>query len=96
MTQQQLADASGIERYNIGKIETDKRDVDATELAFVADALNVAPAALLGQEDAGTVLFRHRRPDSEAAQRAIAWFDRYAANSGRIRLLERDLRGTTG
>lgn len=89
MTQQQLADESGIERYNIGKIETGKRDVSGTELAFLADALGVAPSALL-REEGTVVMFRHRQPRSVAANRAIDWFEEYVANAARLRGLERD------
>ncbi len=95
MTQQQLADASGMERYNIGKIEIGTRQVSATEVAFLADALNVAPAALLPQPVEG-LMFRHRRPESENAKRAVAWFERYVADSGRLRAIASELSGDQG
>lgn len=95
MTQQQLADAAGIERYNIGKIEIGARDVSATEMAFLADALGVAPAALLPKAEAG-VLFRHRQPDSAAASQAIAWFEQYVADSARLRAIEDELDASLG
>ena len=90
MTQQQLADLSGLERYNIGKIETDTRDVSATEMAFLADALEVAPAALL-PSTGDDVLFRQRQAESTAASAAIAWFEQYVADSARLRALEEEL-----
>ncbi len=92
MTQQQLAGLSGIERYNIGKIETGARDVSATEMAFLADALDVAPSALL-PETSDNVMFRQRQPDSDAASEAIAWFEQYVADSARLRAIEEELRG---
>jgi transcriptional regulator with XRE-family HTH domain len=95
LTQQQLADASGIERYNIGKIEIGARDVSATEVAFLADALNVAPAALLPQATDG-LMFRHRRPESDGAKRAIAWFEQYVAESARLRAISSELNGHRG
>lgn len=92
ITQQQLADASGIERYNIGKIEIGARDVSATEVAFLADALNVAPAALLPQV-ADRVMFRHRQPESESAKQAIVWFEQYVSDSARLRSIAVELGG---
>jgi transcriptional regulator with XRE-family HTH domain len=92
ITQQELADTSGIERYNIGKIEIGARDVSATELAFLADALNVAPAALLPQVADG-VMFRHRQPESESAKQAIAWFEQYVSDSARLRAISMELGG---
>jgi transcriptional regulator with XRE-family HTH domain len=90
MTQQALADESGIERYNIGKIETGTRDVSPTELAFIADALNVAPEALLRQQQPA-VMFRHNRPESEGAAEAIRWFEGYVEQSAIMKALEDDL-----
>lgn len=92
ITQQQLADTSGIERYNIGKIEIGLRDVSATEVAFLADALNVSPAALLPQVADG-VMFRHRQPESDGGKRAIAWFEHYVSNSARLRAIAVELGG---
>lgn len=90
MTQQHLADLSGLERYNIGKIETGARDVSATEMAFLADALEVAPAALL-PSTGDDVLFRQRQPESAAASAAIAWFEQYVADSARLQAIEEEL-----
>ena len=47
MTQQQLADASGLPRHKIGKVETGERAVAATEIASIADAPGVSSSAVV-------------------------------------------------
>jgi transcriptional regulator with XRE-family HTH domain len=90
MTQQELADASGMPRYKIGKIETDDRGVDATEMAFIADALGVAPSAIVRSSGSG-VLFRNGAPRDPASIEAVRWFEEYVKNSRTVRLLKRSM-----
>ncbi|RJY09319.1 helix-turn-helix domain-containing protein [Aurantiacibacter aquimixticola] len=47
MSQEALADASGIDRSHMGKIERGERNVSVLNVARVADALNVSIASLM-------------------------------------------------
>ena len=47
LSQEALADAAGIDRSHMGKIERGERNVSVLNVARVADALNVSVAALM-------------------------------------------------
>lgn len=52
MSQQELADRLGYtDRSTIAKIETGKNDISLNKFKELADALQIAPAKLLGWED---------------------------------------------
>src|SRR5687768_13656637 len=84
MTQEQVARESGLERDQIGKIEIGERNVSATELAFLADALNVPMESLLADNEPA-VMYRKAEPKSPDAQRAMAWFAQYAQRTAALR-----------
>ncbi|MFN3747132.1 MAG: helix-turn-helix domain-containing protein [Sphingorhabdus sp.] len=47
MSQEALADAAGIERSHMGKIERGERNVSFLNIARIADALNMPVASLI-------------------------------------------------
>lgn len=49
MTQQQLADASGLHRVSINKLEHGQLDVGVSNVASLAAALQVEPGALFAE-----------------------------------------------
>lgn len=48
LTQQDLADLSGIHRVNLSKLENGKLDIGVSSLRRLADALELEPSQLLG------------------------------------------------
>lgn len=50
LTQEDLAERSGLHRVTIGLIERAQREVGVTAVAPLADALNVDPGALFSTE----------------------------------------------
>lgn len=51
MSQEALADAAGIERSHMGKIERGERNVSFLNIARIADALNMPVASLIASAD---------------------------------------------
>ena len=51
MSQEALADAAGIDRSHMGKIERGERNVSVLNIARVADALQVSLAKLMSDAD---------------------------------------------
>jgi len=49
MTQQQLADATGLHRVSVNKLEHGLLDVGVSNVAALATALGVEPGALFGR-----------------------------------------------
>ena len=86
-TQQQLADATGIDRDKIGKIETGVRKVNSTELVLISQAFQTPVQDLL-RPTAPTVM-RRGNVASPMAEAAIARFNRYVEDSLLTRGLER-------
>ncbi len=79
MTQEDLAEATGIARDKIAKIETGRRDVGTDELRILARTFDVPVEALL---DGPRAVVYHRieqgRPEAEQAR---AWFNQCIDNS---------------
>ena len=89
LTQQELADLTGIERDKIAKIETGTRRMTGTEVLFVAEALGVAPRSLVGPP---VHRGRFRGPvdvDSEDAASVSEWFDDFIED---VLFVERSVR----
>ena len=86
-TQQQLADATGIDRDKIGKIETGVRKVNSTELVLISQAFQTPVQDLL--RPAAPVMMRRGNAATPAAEAAIARFNRYVEDSLLTRGLER-------
>ncbi len=88
MTQDDLAEATGIDRDKIGKIETGARDVALDELPRFAEVFELSTDALLGRELAGVVYHRLdlSRP---ATQEAKTWLEECINNSLFLHRLER-------
>lgn len=86
-TQQQLADAAGIDRDKIGKIETGVRKVNSTDLVLISQAFQIPVQELLMPSAA--VVMRRGNVTTAAAEDAIARFNRYVEDSLLTRGLER-------
>jgi transcriptional regulator with XRE-family HTH domain len=78
-TQQQLADATGIDRDKIGKIETGARKVSSTELVLISQAFQVPVQELL--RPAAPVVMRRGNVSSREAEAAVERFNRYVEDS---------------
>lgn len=78
-TQQRLADATGIDRDKIGKIETGARKVNSTELVLISRALQVPVQDLL--RPAAPVVLRRGNVASQEAEAAVERFNRYVEDS---------------
>jgi len=77
LTQEELAQKTGIDRDKLAKIETGDRKVQATEAMTLANALGMAPEALLREP---CVRYRLNRA-KPANQEAIRWFERRVESS---------------
>lgn len=86
MTQADLAEATGIERDKIAKIETGVRHVSTPELVQFARVFEVTLDELVHPE-MRQIQFRVNL-DKPATQQAIAWFERCMDNSQFVRRLE--------
>ncbi len=86
MTQGDLAEATGIDRDKIGKIETGVRQVSPQELVQFARVFEVTLDDLVHPEPR-QIHFRVNL-DKPATQQAIAWFERCMDNSQFVRRLE--------
>jgi len=78
-TQQQLADATGIDRDKIGKIETGARKVNSTELVLISQAFQVPVQELL--RPATPVVMRRGNVSSREAEAAVERFNQYVEDS---------------
>ena len=78
-TQQQLADATGIDRDKIGKIETGARKVNSTELVLISRAFQVPVQELL--RPAAPVVMRRGNVSGREAEAAVERFNRYVEDS---------------
>jgi transcriptional regulator with XRE-family HTH domain len=77
LTQQGLADQSGIDREKIAKIETGGRRMSATDAAYLSQALGVRMDDLVGRPRSGA-RFRLSDPTKESQAQAVAdWFEDY-------------------
>lgn len=86
MTQANLAEATGIDRDKIAKIETGVRQVSPPELVQFARVFEVTLDDLIRPEPR-QIHFRVNL-DKPATQQAIAWFERCMDNSQFVRRLE--------
>jgi transcriptional regulator with XRE-family HTH domain len=88
MTQEDLAEATGIDRDKIGKIETGRRDVAADEVPIFASVFELPVDELLGTAPAPHVYHRLdlSRPST---QKARNWLEECIDNSLFVRRLER-------
>lgn len=79
MTQEDLAEATGIDRDKIAKIETGQRQVAVEELPLLTRAFELDPSAFVTEPQP---LVYHRldlgRPETK---RAIKWFEQCIDNS---------------
>jgi transcriptional regulator with XRE-family HTH domain len=87
MTQDQLAEATGIERSKIAKIETGERKVNSTELLLIATAFQVPMESLL--RVTAPVIMHRKGPDSDpvATQAVVDRFLGYVEKSLQTREL---------
>jgi transcriptional regulator with XRE-family HTH domain len=90
-TQQQLADATGIDRDKIGKIEIGARKVNSTELVLISQAFQVPVQDLL--RSTTPVVLRRGQTAGHDAEAAVARFNRYVEDSLLTLGLERSIRG---
>lgn len=86
-TQQQLADATGIDRDKIGKIETGIRKVNSTELVLISQAFRLPVQDLL--RPTAPVVLRRGNITSQVAEAAVERFNRYVEDSLLTRGLDR-------
>jgi transcriptional regulator with XRE-family HTH domain len=86
MTQEDLAEATGIDRDKIAKIETGRRDVGSGELPVFAGVFELAVDDLLRDQQAVV----HHRVDlgRPATQEARAWLEQCIDNSLFVRQVE--------
>jgi transcriptional regulator with XRE-family HTH domain len=89
-TQQQLADATGIDRDKIGKIETGTRKVNSTELVLISQAFQMPMQDLL--RPVAPVVMRRGNITSPIAEAAVERFNRYVEDSLLTRGLDRAAR----
>lgn len=79
MTQEDLAEATGIARDKIGKIETGRRDVDPSELPVLARVFGISVEELLtGPRQVVYHRIEVGRPEADEAR---AWFAECIENS---------------
>jgi transcriptional regulator with XRE-family HTH domain len=77
LTQQQLADRSGIEREKIAKIETGTRRMTGTEVIYLAESLDVQPHDLIGVERGRSYYRGSGNLNASEAQAMSIWFEEY-------------------
>ena len=93
-SQQWLGDQTGLSRDAIGRLERGDRDVSATEIAFIADALETSPEDLVPHRPAAGLTSRHPPTQRSAEEQdAMAWLERYVADSNLTRALEHEVHG---
>lgn len=74
LTQQELAELSGIDREKIAKIETGTRRMSATDAAYLAQGLAIRADDLVGRPR-GPIRWRSAAPANEEVVDAVAdWF----------------------
>lgn len=81
MTQQALAEASGVDRDKIAKIEIGARRANGTEVVYLAEALGATPGDLVSQEP---IAVKYRGSGDLAAPAGKAmerWFADYVDDS---------------
>jgi transcriptional regulator with XRE-family HTH domain len=79
MTQEELAEATGIDRDKISRIETSDRQVRVDELTKLADTFEVSVEHLVRDREAITYQrVDLNRPETQEAQR---WFEQCVENS---------------
>ena len=81
LTQQQLADRSGIERSAIARIEIGDRKMTGTEVIYLADSLDAQPADLTGPGAARSFYRGKGDLESPEARAMSAWFDDYVEDA---------------
>lgn len=75
VTQQELADRSGIDREKIAKIETGVRRMSATDAAYLAQGLGIRADDLVARPREA-IRWRLATPgQDEACNRVAEWFD---------------------
>jgi len=87
MTQEELSEATGIERSKIAKIETGAREAAIEELSAFAGVFQLSVDELVSPPRPAI----HHRIDMSRreTQQAVAWFDRCIDNSLFVRRVER-------
>lgn len=86
MTQAMLAEATGIDRDKIAKIETGDRQIQPAEIGTLARTLRISAEALIAPAPQ-----THYRltPGKTSSGEAMAWFDRCIDNSLFVRRVSR-------
>jgi transcriptional regulator with XRE-family HTH domain len=85
MTQEDLADATGIARDKIAKIETGRRQVDAGELPLFARVFDLAVEDLVNEPR--PVVYHRLDATRPETQEARTWFDECIDSSLFVRRL---------
>ena len=93
LTQQALASLTGIARDKLAKVEGGVRRVESTELALIANALEVPVGQLL--RPPARAMYRGNTSSPEARE-LIDWFDAYVVDSLWLRRLEASLHAARG
>jgi len=81
LTQQDLADRSGIERTAIARIETNGRRMTGTEVIYLAESLDVQPQDLARDDTARSFYRGAGDLESPEARAMSAWFDDYVEDA---------------
>jgi transcriptional regulator with XRE-family HTH domain len=81
LTQQQLADRSGIEREKIAKIETGDRRMSGTEIIYLADSLDVQPGDLASAPESRSLYRGSGDLGAPAARAMSGWFDDFVEDA---------------
>lgn len=81
ITQQELADRSGVDREKIAKIETGDRRMSATDAAYLSRGLGLRTDDLIARPRA-TIRWRSAAPGQDPATDAVAeWFERFVEDA---------------
>ena len=81
LTQQGLADRSGIGREKIAKIETGARRMTGTEVIYLADSLDVQPHDLVRVKPGRSYYRGSGDLNASAAQAMSSWFEEFVEDA---------------
>ena len=76
MSQEQLADALGVDQSTISRVERGQRAVTARELALASGALRVTLGEIVDPDSQAPALLREGDADDEGARASLELFNR--------------------